>query len=46
MNKKKKKLHEVFEKKMKGLELITAESCYLFGVVGTFILPIKNTEIS
>ena len=31
---------------MKGLEFITAEPCYLFGVIGSFIVLIKNTEIS
>lgn len=43
---KRKKLYEVFEKKMKGLEFITAEPCYLFGIIGSFIVLIKNTKIS
>lgn len=38
-------MHEVFEKKMKGLEFITAKPCYLFVVIGSFIVPIKNIEI-
>lgn len=43
--KEKKEIHKVFEKKVKGLKLVTAEPCYLFGIIGSFILPMKNMEI-